>query len=463
MNDDREIKVSGGVSGEKLYRIHAMARVNKSLYGEAGEQIYSTVLKKILEDPAGASRQTPSRGRKEHPFDYRQVLSLQLINEHHATCIQTKVSSTVGLGFLTESELKLREQRAKGEEVPWRPVPDWEQSKCEIALDPLCVHSWQDTIDDTVEDLWQCGPGFVEVVRQRSDSKVIGVHHTAAPNVHVYEEDAANWHYEVQAENGTMIRMAEFDDTPAFEARASRLGLTNLLGVQSGTYSEIIHFRRPSSISRIYGFPDWLSAGPAIELLACLKQFKFDFFNNRGVPEYMLFLIGTKIDGPDWDKITNALNANIGMGNSHKSVAVNLTDREMEVILHKLDSEGSSNDSLDKMNESYQVAVVTAHGVPPLLAGILIPGKLGAANELPNALQLFQATRIGPVQRLVQMKLGATLGSKSAGLGLTPRDFTPRRVTDYIDLATMDTTSRMRESIPDAKARGRDVSKGLRE
>jgi hypothetical protein len=55
--------------------------------------------------------------------------------------------------------------------------------------------------------------------------------------------------------------------------------------------------------------------------------------------------------------------------------------------------------------------IATAHGVPPLLANILLPGKIGAANEGPNALLLFQKRKLGQIQRTFSRILANTLGA----------------------------------------------------
>lgn len=207
--------------------------------------------------------------------------------------------------------------------------------------------------------------------------------------------------------------------------------------------------------------PRWLSAVPAIELSQCYAQFKYDFFLNRGVPEFMLFLLGAKLSPDDWKIVTNALKSNIGLGNSHKSFALNVSDTELKVQLEKLAMDSSPQDD-GPMKESLALSVVTAHGVPPLLAGILVPGKLGSNNELPNALMAFQALVAGPDQRIFMQTLGKTLGSKEAGLGLTLSDFEFYTVLDEIDLSTAATVGGMKQPLAEANAQGRDLTAGMK-
>ncbi len=98
--------------------------------------------------------------------------------------------------------------------------------------------------------------------------------------------------------------------------------------------------------------------------------------------------------------------------------------------------------------------------MPPLLAGIQVPGKLGAQNEMPNTMAAFQALVVGQDQQLWSRALGRTLGSPEAGLGLAETDFDFWTIMDEIDLAVLSTVGGMKESLPEAKAGGRDLKAG---
>lgn len=362
-------------------------------------------------------------------------------------------------------------------------------SKCDEILDPLCEVSWADVLNDVAEDYWQAGAGALEVVRRGGD-KVTGLHHIPIADLHIFIEDEQyNYHYEVESREGTGFSrvFAKWGDKQAMLTRfggnassgkstapktpsTQQAGTAGFFGSATissdpDLVSEVIYFRRPSSKNRWYGYPDWLSATTSVELVKALTQFKYDFFNNRGVPEFMLFAIGKKLDPKDWTKIENALRATIGQGNSHKSIAVNIeaVASDFTIQLEKLAVEGAETDDFVKTKDCLALDIVTAHGVPPLLAGIQIPGKLGANNELPNALMAFHVLVIGPAQRLFRRILSSTLGSKEAGLGLTDEDFAFRTIPEEIDVGTLQTIGRMRQDLRTARAQGRDPADGLKD
>lgn len=419
------------------------------------------VLKKA-DNPEVGSNQQSGLGVVPHPFNFQVACEMVRHNEHHAACINAKVRSMVGLGHPTD--------------------PD----RIDDILNPVCESTWQETIMDVAEDYHSTGNGYLEVVRRGSE--IAGLFHVRSPSVYPVFEGGRDRHFIVnnndpQLGTGLAVRMASFGDKEDFLNRAregflpndTRRNASNLTATggvfaavdleNEDNVSEVIHFRRPTSLSKWYGFPNWLGALAGIELIQMVMQHNFDFYLNRGVPEFMLFLLGAKLDSEDMNQITNAIKANIGLGNSHKSMAVNLDVpiENFRVQLEKLMGEsGLNDDAFAVFRENLAMGIVSAHGVPPLLAGIQIPGKLGATNELPNALMAFQVLQNGPDQRLFTQKLAATLGSPEySNLGLSREDFMFKPVTEEINIAEMDTVARMRQSPAQAQAEGRDLSAGV--
>lgn len=439
------------------------------------ESLFSQVMKAAANQE---SNQGVQLGVLTHQFDFRVAKSFLTTNVHHARSIRAKVATSVGLGLVSSTDAqKLQEAKDRSS------VANFDLSKATKILNKLTDNSFQDTMDAAAEDYYQVGNGYLEVVRRnptQPNSPIVGLHHLAAEEVQIFVEDRLlNRHYQIIGETGAIIgstagnfaRFARFGDAARFAAAATAPEATSTLGGDFAipadrvdSISEVIHFRKPTSLHRFYGFPDWIPATTAIELVQCWLQHKYDFFLNRGVPEFLLFIIGQKLPKDDWDKIERAMKANIGLGNSHKSTAINLSNSEIEVILHKLNLDAGSQDSETDLKTDQSLDIVSAHGVPPLLAGIQVPGKMGANNELPNALVLFQITNIGPDQEIFENTLACTLGDPAlnGGLGITEADLKFRKMMDQIDFNRMNVQSRMRQTMPEAQAEGRNPDDGLR-
>lgn len=391
-------------------------------------------------------------GTKGLPFNYDAAVRMKLHNVHHSTCVDCKKNALVGLGHT-------------------------DGSKADEVLDPICTVTWSVLKMKCAEDFANVGITYIEVVRNGLDSNapITGLHHIPSGDVrYTVEQDLINHYYEIRggkveslasATNSTV--MAPFGQLQEFRAR-HRIGSDRKI-------SEVIAIMDPSSGSRYYAVPSWLAAVADMELNQAARQHLFDFHVNRGVPEFLLFLTGGRVDTKTWAAIVDAMQAYVGVGNSHRSSAFNVVGEDIEVHLEQLQSNDViKGDFYTKMTEALATTIVSAHRVPPILAGILIPGKMGAANELPNAIMAFQTLVIGPWHTIWQSILGATLGSKfNGGLGLKAKDFEFKSIVDAMadGLAKLapkgpegaaSTVSGMRETLPEAAASGRDVNDGLK-
>jgi hypothetical protein len=399
-------------------------------YSSGGALTLMSILKNVLLAEEAGSNQRADAGQKGHPFDMQACLELKEMQEHHSTCIDTKISSTVGVGH--------------------------ERDETHELLDELCEDSWQAVLNDAAEDYWGCGQGRIEVVRDGDE--IVGLHHLPAPSTFIFQEEESHlWHYDVSP-GGFMLPSRKFSRFGDRERVAEKYeqDVTEV--------SEVISFKRPSAQNRWYSSPDWLAAVPSIELMHCLRQHTFDFFLNRGVPEFMMFVTGHGLREEDWKEVEEIFQAQIGLGNSHKSAAFNWPSPEIKVQIEKLALEGKTDGQYNDIAEALAMSIVSAHKVPPLLAGIALPGKLGAANELPNALMAFQVLLIEQAQRMWSNTMDCTLGKKvlNGGLALKRGDFVFKKITDLIDLGQMDTVSRMKEPVASAQASGRKVEDGLK-
>jgi capsid portal protein len=237
-------------------------------------------------------------------------------------------------------------------------------------------------------------------------------------------------------------------------------GDESTLGVDE--ISEIIAFKAPSNMSRWYGYPDWLSASAIITLVALSIQYKSDFYTNRGVLAFILSVAGA-VDPKEWKKIQSLVQGAVGMGNNFRNLAIQLGNKDTVLKVDKLTSSDKTELQFSKDSEIYAQMIVSSHRVPPVLANILIPGKLGATNELVQAIIAFQLLVIGPHQNVIQQTLARTLGGKEGISKLKPEDFRLRKITSQFNIEGLDTVANMKEdatTATDDKGKPRDVSDG---
>jgi len=172
---------------------------------------------------------------------------------------------------------------------------------------------------------------------------------------------------------------------------------------------------------------------------------------------------GEAVNPEDWDRIKASLKASIGAGNNFNSMALNLSNEKAKVEVKNMGADGNTEDQFAKDMETLTQNIVSSHRVPPLLANILIPGKLGASNEFINALIGFQLLVINPFQNVIEKMLAKTLGGDEGVEGLNPDDFRLRTITSQIDINGMDAISRSRSEATSGDNADRDYGDGVKE
>ena len=440
-------------------------------------------LRKELTDAMG-SVQGRTTGEQPHPINFSNAQQLMFAVNIQETCIRTKRDATVGLGFETEEERQAKEQEKElsarshqmameGPTSKPKPKPPADPkktvakavedasslplSKVEELLNPLCGdEGFQALLNQMGEDYMNTGNSYMEVVRE--GGKIVALWHVPAANVKVYNEGIKpHFHFTVTDVGGTHY-FTRFGDIEGFKERNPGLKQPSVDG-EEVDFTELINIKEISSFSSSYGLPSWLSCTPWLELAQKVMQYDFDYFDNRAVPDLMVLLTGAKVPEKDMNAIKDQIRATVGAGNRHRTIVANLPQPETKITVERLNAD--NRERMTDLWTNIQLQVVSTHRIPPLLAGVVLPGKMAAANELPNALVAFQTLYVDQQQKQFEHRLGATLGGEDGVEGLTAADFKLRKITDFYDMGQMDTMSRMRESVTEAAANGRDLADGL--
>jgi hypothetical protein len=316
-------------------------------------------------------------GAQEHPICRHKAYELAKWNATHAISLARKVAATGGLGFRDLSIAK--------------------------RLDPLTRFGLQAVIDSAIQDRYTTGDGYIETVWR--GTALVGIYHIPAKNVWVVLESATqSEHYHYVIVNQTQVYMAKYGGTDALKARMPSLPLAGVEGLRH----EIIHLRQPGP-HPYYGSIDYESATPLIELSRVHSQAEFSLQANRGVPELLIVGRGQALSAA-WDAIEEAFDNTTGVYNRGRSLAIHLPGDPASVDLevHKLAEPKAANEWTDTAS-GIDARIATAHGMPPQLANIQIPGKMNGSNELTHAMLLFQTTVISPAQRMIYATLQGPL------------------------------------------------------
>lgn len=482
-------KINKEDKNEKLSDIYEMADIIASgrtpqLFKEIEKSLYLSIVKKEQGAEPQPTNQQPNEAALgavgiPQPVDIYTIRNLKDISPHHSSCIQSKKYSIMGLGFVSEGS---ETQAVRNDTTT--PVDQVQQqmqnlltgeayieTKVDKLLDPLTMFGFSFELYRVIEDFLDGGTGYLEVVRN-TGNKIIGLNWLPYESIEaclikddagrntlvykyvgngVYGSGAATRYYALFGiKNKERVYNHFYKDDPKFTI---------------DKVSEVIPFICPSNQAQYYGYPEWLSASTMITLLSRALQYKSDFYVNRGVLAYILTVIGS-IDSDKWKQIQTLVQGSVGGGNNFRNMAINLPNTESNVKVDKLTTNDKTEDQFAKDSEVFSTNIVSSHRVPPVLANILISGKLGAANETVQALIAFQLLVIGPIQKIVEKTLAKTLAKETEGVkGLKAEDLRLRKITSQFNIQGLDTASRMREEAPtatNADGTKRNVQDGLK-
>ena len=420
------------------------------------------------------------------PVDVIVARSLKDISPHHASCINSILNAMIGLGFVSAGDEVEQKKDDTGTSIAGAEEQivslltgeAFISSKVDEILDPLTIDGFSLELSRAVEDFLDAGTGYLEIIRDDRDiiSGINWIPYEDLMAATIRDKNGKNWVFYGYRSSFSGSDTSGDGSIFGRSRKYSMFGINNRNFVYDTFYkdskdikkqnvSEVIAFKAPSNKSKYYGYPGWLSAASLITLLALSMQYKSDFYTNRGVLAYILSVTGPMAT-PIWNSIQAAVQGSVGGGNNFRNMAIQSSNTDTKVQVDKLATTDKTELQFAKDTEVYAQNIVSAHRVPPVLANILIPGKLGASNEAVQALVSFQLLNVGPKQNIVQQTLGRTLGSAEGVPELKPEDFRLRKITSQFNIAGLDTVGRMREEAIDATEEDgsqRDVSGGVKD
>lgn len=468
IEQSQQVKSTRPEPSKELVEFYNLAQRAPDLFKDEGT-LCGQVMKAIRKEPAASRVQrVQDFDLLEQPFSFPGATLFRQFNAHHGACLDILPTLTLGAGF--HSGFKI-----------------------EDALDPLCGSgSFLDELVSAIDNRYELGQGYLEIVREDpsdSRSEIQGVHWLQAEKMFRLEAPAME-------DGRRKMHLRGFAESPE-TAFASTLSAGSLSTIPTSVgpihapfgfakefirehdldaehvsqMSEVIDFRVRCTRNTAYGIPRWLSATTGLELMQAGIQHEFDYFYNRGMPHWLLFLNGAKISNEVWLKMLAEMQQHVGEGNSFKGAMFNIEEEGLKPEMFQLGSSETTKSRYVENSDEMAMHVVTAHGVPPKLASVVLPGRIGATNEMVMEIWAFQVTRLFHEQRHISKVLARTLGNPDCGgrqLGLSKEDFlgpNERRGNGFVtvmedeNLEALQGTSRMKDPLATTD---RDPALGVR-
>lgn len=206
----------------------------------------------------------------------------------------------------------------------------------------------------------------------------------------------------VQIVTGSGGRIVQLRRLPAITMSRYRAGFLQRIPLPSGdrrvvTFGpdEILHLRDHSITGRQYGEPSWIGAEGMLQLTQAAVQFNAAFFTNGAMPEYAVIFEGSTPSEEQRNSVRNFfLREYVGVGNAHRTMVLHVNEGT-KVKFERLTADVKDGDFL-KLLDAARDRIVTAHGVPPRMLGIMSAGQLGGGGEITGQMFLFELLTLAP-------------------------------------------------------------------
>ncbi|WP_229204400.1 phage portal protein [Campylobacter anatolicus] len=161
------------------------------------------------------------------------------------------------------------------------------------------------------------------------------------------------------------------------------------------------HLYYYSSRSRYYGEPDYL--GTLLPLLTNQKADSFNnaFFDNSARADTAVIFENSEPDEMQLNAFKEFFGSNFrGTNNAHKTLILTANGENAKVRIEDLSK--VQDISFEKLKNLNRDEIITAHGVPPRMMGVISSGQLGGGSEVIGQLHSFNELTIIPKQEQIE-------------------------------------------------------------
>ncbi len=323
--------------------------------GGAGQMVVSVstpLLKALAErgtDKIGITAETSIGGVKcaAHPFDQAIYAYAMGINTYHRRACSVKAHHITGMGWDLVPAQTDREGNAKAEaEIR------------EFLTRPHAKMSLAQIMGNCEKDYQGLGNGYLEV-RRNVTGKPSKLEHYPSPTMFIRLDDQG---YVQKVQNKTAW-LKPFGEP---EKRA-------VPGNPALLQNEMVHLADYDSTSPYYGLPCIMPAFGRLVLMQLELEYNSAFFANFAMGRWAVLLEG-EFEGDTESVIREHFTAKV-KGQPHKTLVLEAPTGG-KITFHRLDTD-TKDSQFRFLRTDARDEILQAHGVPPMLVGIVETGALG--------------------------------------------------------------------------------------
>lgn len=331
----------------------------------------------------------------EPVYNLENLSKLYDSNPFHASAIDAKTDSVVGLGYNFNYSSKVIKQLEKVEK---RDETGEKKRVLELKLDDerdkfiefVSSLNSQDEFQEILQKVYldRCimGNAYIEVGRSR-DGKISYLGHVSPIHLRVRKKRDGF----VQMVKGKTVFFRNFGD------QKTRDPING-----DPRPNELIHIKRYSPIDEYYGVPEITSSIKAIAGMAFAEQYNIDFFENKAVPRYIIKSKGLMLGENEQMELLKFFETSL-KGNPHRTIYVPVpagNDKDIEFV--PVETGKQDGHFLEYIKESTQF-ILSRHRVPQARIGLSSAATSQAESR--ESEKTFKETVCQPEQRFLERKL----------------------------------------------------------
>jgi len=358
------------------------------VYVETSKSVSTSILDKFeAEGQKSAFKKSSKQVQKEvygvgglvsYPYAPANFLILNESNSVFSACVKQIAKDVAGLGW----KLVLREGKKENET---------EKKKIQGFLDrPNPDDSLRTILNELLIDWGIIGWWGLEVVRD-AKSEIAEIYHTPAHTFKIHKKKKKFF----QKRGIKEIWFKAFGEDDNISAKDGKKGTYDL----KTRANELIYYKNYYPRSDYYGAPNILSAIGSIIALIQIRDYNLSFFENYGVPAWMIVLKGKWADD-SVKKITKFLNTEIkGSKNANKTIVFKVEEgdsMDQERVSDEV-KEGSFKDYIQRLIDD----VLISYSMPGYRIGLNIEGRLGGTN-IRESTEIYKNGVVEPLQEDIE-------------------------------------------------------------
>lgn len=305
------------------------------------------------------------------------------INTWHKRCVNLKARLVAGLGWqlFTDSEDK-EEDEAYAQITALLNNPQSERRPGEPR------QTFSEIMSCYMVDYYAMGNGYLEAPRNGLN-QVAELYHMMASTTRRHRK--LNYGYHQIDQGQSVVRLRGFG------------------GEEPAGMNEVVHFMDYDPLDPWYGSPQWAPAMGVALLDRTTVEYNTGLFQNGMLAHFAVIVEGGKLTPDQVQGIQSFLRDNAtGIQNAGRGVVLQNSNEDVTIKIEKLNMDVKNMQITEGRNQARD-EVISAHGVPPRLVGVMSAGQLGGGGENEGQLHTFMETVIRPDQSRLEELINSTI------------------------------------------------------